>query len=232
MKKNQIAQNIARETMSELHHFIKVGMSEKEIETKAFELMIAKGSTSFWYHGKGALVLLGKRSIESMPGVKYFASEENKVAENDVVTIDLTPTFDGYWGDYARTIFVENGRVAEEDNPQSALFRKGLETEFYLHNKMKEMWTPQMSYEELYFKINEEITALGYENLDVHGNIGHSVNMDEKDRTYIERGSTATFEEIGTAFTLEPHIRLLGGSIAFKRENIYYFDEHWNLHTL
>ena len=232
MKKNQIAQNIARETMSELHHFIKVGMSEKEIETKAFELMTAKGSTSYWYHGVGALVLLGKRSIESMPGVEYVASKENKVAENDVVTIDLTPTFHGCWGDYARTIFIEDGIVAQEDNPQTSLFRKGLETELYLHNKLKEYFAPQMTYEELFFKINEDIIALGFENLDVHGNLGHSVEMDEKDRIYIERGSTRSFEEVGKPFTLEPHIRLRGGSIGFKRENIYYFDENWALHML
>lgn len=232
MEKNQIAQNIARETMRELHSFITVGMSEKEIEAKAFELMNVKGSTSYWYHGVGALVLLGKRSIESMPGVQYVASEENHVAENDVVTIDLTPTVDGYWGDYARTIFVEEGEVAEEDNPRTPLFRKGLEAELYLHNKMKQCFTPEMTYEELYFLINEEIVRLGFENLDVHGNLGHSINMDEADRIYIERGSTCSFGEIGKAFTLEPHIRLCDGAIGFKRENIYNFDENGVLHML
>ena len=232
MKKNKIAQNIARETMSELHTFVEVGMSEKEIEGKALELMIKKGSNAWWYHGIGALVLLGKRSVESMPGREYSASEDNKVAENDVVTIDLQPTVNGQWGDYARTLFIEDGIVAEEDNPQTLLFRKGLETELYLHNNLKEFLTPEMTYEALFFRLNAEITELGFENLDVHGNLGHSVELDEGDRIYIERGSTCSFKEVGKPFTLEPHIKLCGGSLGFKREDIYYFDDSGVLRLL
>ena len=232
MNKNQIAQNIARETISELHGFVRVGMSEKEIETKALELMTKKGSNSWWYHGIGALVLLGKRSILSMSGRDYFASEENCVSENDVITIDLAPTVDGFWGDYARTLFVEEGRVAEEDAPQSPLFRQGLEAELYLHNQLMECATPEMTYEELFFKMNAEIRSLGFENLDVHGNLGHSVEIQEFDRIYIEQGSLLSFKKVGKPFTFEPHIRLIGGTFGFKRENIYYFDEQGSLLVL
>jgi Xaa-Pro aminopeptidase len=230
--KNEIAQNIASETMSELHDFIEVGMSEKIIQSKAQELMTMKGSNSWWYHGIGAIVLLGKRSIESMSGRDYFASEKNVVSEYDVVTIDLQPTVDGNWGDYARTIFIEDGIVADEDNPQTPLFRKGLEAELSLHNKLKEISTLEMTYEEIFFKLNAEITKLGFENLDVRGNLGHSVEMDESDRIYIESGSVHSFQEVGKPFTLEPHIRLCGGSIGFKRENIYYFDDSGVLQLL
>lgn len=232
MHKNKIAQNVARETLSELHDFVKVGMSEKDIEQKALELMTIKGSNSWWYHGIGALILLGKRSIESVPGREYFASEDNYIAENDIVTIDLQPTVDGQWGDYARTLFIENGVVAEEDNPQTPLFRKGLEAELYLHNRLKEIAKPEMTYEDLFFSLNTEITGLGFENLDIHGNLGHSVELDESDRIYIERGSTCSFIEAGKPFTLEPHIRLCGGSFGFKRENIYFFDDSGTLQLL
>jgi Xaa-Pro aminopeptidase len=230
--KNKIAQDIARETISELHDFIKVGMSEKEIEKKALELMTRKGSNSWWYHGIGALVLLGKRSIESVSGRDFSANDENRVSENDVVTIDLAPTVDSFWGDYARTIFVEDGKVAQEDHPRLPLFRQGLEAELFLHNKLMEYTTPEMTYEQLFFKLNAEISNLGFENLDVHGNLGHTVEIDQKDRVYIERGSTSSFKELGKAFTFEPHIRLIGGSFGFKRENIYYFDESGILQLL
>ena len=232
MKKNKIAQDIARETMSELHEFVKVGISEKEIEQKALELMIKKGSNSWWYHGIGACVLLGKRSILSMSGRELFASEENRVSDNDVVTIDLAPTVDGFWGDYARTLFVEDGIVAKEDNPKLPLFRKGLEAELYLHNKLMEYATPEMTYEQLFFKLNAEIVQLGFENLDFHGNLGHSIELDQSDRVYIERGNTASLKEVGKPFTLEPHIRFIGGSIGFKRENIYFFDDSGILQLL
>lgn len=212
--------------MSNLYDFIEVGMSERIIENKAVDLMTKMGSNSWWYHGIGALVLLGKRSIESMSGRDYIASEKNIVSEYDVVTVDLAPTVDGYWGDYARTIFIEDGIVAEEDNPQTQLFRKGLEAELSLHNKLLEIITPEMTYENLFFKINAEIEKLGFENLDFHGNLGHSIEMNESERYAIEMGSTCSFNEIGKPFTLEPHIRLTGSSLGFKRENIYYFDDN------
>jgi len=232
MHKNKIAQNIARETMSELHNFIEVGMSEKEIERKALELMTQKGSNSWWYHGIAALVLLGKRSIESMPGRHYFASEENKVSEYDVITIDLQPTVDGYWGDYARTLFIEDGIVAMEDNPRTPLFRQGIEAEISLHKTLLELATPEMTYEELFIRLNEEIKKLGFENLDLHGNLGHSVEIYENERYYIESGSTRSLKDVGKPFTFEPHIRLCDGLFGFKRENIYFFDDTGTLHLL
>ncbi|MBI9044237.1 MAG: aminopeptidase P family protein [Anaerolineaceae bacterium] len=232
MEKNIIAQNIARETISELHDFVEVGMSELDIENKALELMIKKGSQSFWYHGVGAFVLLGKRSIESISGRDYCASEENRVSENDIVTIDLSPTVDGFWGDYARTIFIEKGIVAKEDNPTTRLFCEGLEAELYLHNKLMEIANPDMTYEEIFVKINPEITKLGFENLDKRGNLGHSVEKDVDERVYIELGSKLTLKEVGKPFTFEPHIRNNGGSFGFKRENIFYFDESGILRLL
>lgn len=232
MNKNKIAQDIARETIRELHNFIQVGMNEKEIENKALELMVKKGSNSWWYHGIGVLVLLGKRSIESMSWRDISANEQNRVSENDVITIDVAPTVDGFWGDYARTLFMENGSIAPEDAPQTPAFRQGLEAELYLHHKLMEYATPAMTYEELYFKLNAEIVKLGFENLDFHGNLGHSIELDQADRVYIERGNTRTFGEVGKPFTLEPHIRLAGGSIGFKREDIYYFDDHGILQSL
>jgi len=232
MDKNRIAQNIARETMHELHNFIQVGMSEKEIENQAVELMVRKGSNGWWYHGVGALVLLGQRSVVSLSGREYYASEENRVAENDVITIDLAPTVDGFWGDYARTIFFEDGQVAPEDAPRSTLFRQGLEAELHLHRELVEIAAPEMTYEQLFFRLNEEIAALGFENLDLHGNLGHSVEIDQADRIYIERGSTRTLREVGRMFTFEPHIRPAGGALGFKREDIYYFDASGTLQRL
>ncbi len=232
MEKNRVAQNIAIETMSELHHFIKVGMSEKEIEKKAIELMIEKGSNSWWYHGIGAVVLLGKRSVSSMPGREYFASEENRVSENDIVTIDLAPAVDGFWGDYARTVFVEKGSVAKEDDPKTRQFREGLDAELYLHKKLLELATTEMTFENLYFQLNAEITNLGFENLDFKGNLGHTIEMEQSERVYIERGSKSSIYETGKPFTFEPHIRLKGGRIGFKRENIYYFNDDGTLRLL
>ena len=232
MVKNLKAQNIARETMRELHQFIRLGMSEKQIFDQAVSLMTQKGSDGWWYHGLGALVLLGERSALSISGTQYKASTENRVAENDVITIDLAPTLDSCWGDYARTIFVEGGKVAAEDQPTIEPFRRGLQAELHLHQKLFENANPDMTLEALYYTLNEEIVKIGFTNLDFHGNLGHSVEIDEADRIYIERGSSATIREIGKPFTFEPHICEQDGKWGFKREDIFYFDESGMLQRL
>lgn len=230
--KNRVAQEIARDTMRALHGLIRVGMSEAEIRRAAETEMIARGSNGWWYHGIGALVLLGKRSVESMPGRQYAASPDNRVAENDVITIDLAPTVDGYWGDYARTIFVEDGAVAAPDAPRGVAYRQGLDAELRLHHLLLETARPEIAYEEVYLRMNAEITKLGFENLDVHGNLGHSVEMDERQRIYLEGGSSGSFAEVGRAFTFEPHIRIPGAGVGFKREDIYFFDDNGALRRL
>ena len=225
MEKNRIAQDIARETMHELHRFIKVGMSEKIIAEKCKQLMEEMGSNSWWYHGVPAMVLLGNRSTLSISGRQYQPLDDNLVAETDVVTIDMAPTVDGYWGDYARTIFIEGGVAADEDTPLHPPFRQGLDAELHLHQQLMRLATPDMTYEALYYALNKEIHAIGFENLDFHGNLGHSVEILESDRIYIERGIAQSFAEVGKAFTFEPHIRVPGGQYGFKREDIYHFDE-------
>jgi Xaa-Pro aminopeptidase len=229
IKKYKAAQDIARKTMHDLHGYIKPGVSEAAITKKATQLLSDYGSNSWWYHGIGAFVLLGKRSTLSMSGTEHTPSEDNLVGENDVVTIDLAPTLDGYWGDYARTIFIENGMVANEDQPTVPEFRQGLEAELYIHKRLFDLVTPEMTYENLFFLLNEEIKQLGFENLDFHGNLGHSIEFEQSDRIYIEKGNQTTFSECGKPFTVEPHIRVKGGAYGYKRENIYYFDSNGTL---
>jgi len=232
VEKYAAAQNIARETMRDLYDFIQVGMSEKEIYDQAIALMTRKGSNSWWYHGLGALVLLGERSVVSVSGTQYIPSKDHCVSEDDVVTIDLAPTLDGYWGDYARMIFVENGRVVEEDQLSTELFQEGLAAEWTLHAKLCAMADLDLTYEDVFYQLNQEITQLGFENLDFHGNLGHSIEFDQANRIYIEKGNQTTFRESGKPFTLEPHIRKLGGTVGFKREDIYYFNETGALQRL
>ncbi len=220
------AQQIARETMDALYSFIKPGISEKDIEAEACKIMEQKGSNSWWYHGVGALVLLGDRSIISTSGREYFASPDNIVSQNDIVTIDLAPTVDLHWGDFARTIFVEDGVAVRNDadvkNPE---YQNGFAAEIYLHNFLLKTAKEELTYEDIYYLANAEIEKLGFINLDYHKNLGHSIEIDEKERVYLERDVKKTFKEVGKPFTFEPHIMVEGAKIGFKRENIYYFED-------
>ncbi|NMA06828.1 MAG: aminopeptidase P family protein [Ruminococcaceae bacterium] len=221
--KNKKAQQAAKKTMEELCETIRPGMSEKEIETFAIRSLEKNGSNSWWYHGVGALVLLGDRSTVSVSGREYYASEENILKETDVVTIDLAPTIDGYWGDYARTLFVEEGRVYM-DNPASAEFKEGVSAEISLHKLLTEAATPDMTFQDIFEMINAEIDRLGFVNLDYRKNLGHTIEEHEWQRLYIEEGNNSVIGYVAKPFTFEPHIKAAKGKFGFKREDIYYFD--------
>lgn len=224
MRRYAAAQNAARTAMDALHEMVRPGMSEKEIEDLVIALMVQNGSDSWWYHGVGALVLLGDRSKVSVGGREYHASETNLAAENEIITVDLAPTIQGYWGDYARTIFLEGGKAAPQDRPSLPEHRRGLEAELHLHEMLMQNARPDSTLEEIFFLLNEEIDRIGFVNLDYKKNLGHTIEWDQADRVYIEKGSQSTFAELGKPFTLEPHIAEKGGSRGFKRENIYYFE--------
>ena len=225
LQKNYLAQQIARETLDELSGIICAGMSEAEIERLVCEKMIQKGSGPFWYHGVGALVLLGARSKLSLSARNYVPDPKNRLRERDIVTIDCSPTFEGEWGDYARTFFLEEGRVVTEEDVSDVEFKKGLNAELELHRMLKEELSPDMTYEEAYLSLSERIRELGFINLDFHGNLGHSIETDEKKRICLELGNKKTFREYGKPFTLEPHICLEKEGFGYKRENIYYIDK-------
>ena len=225
LENNRRAQRIASETLDELAGLLHPGMNEDEIATLTCELMEKKGSGPFWYHGVGALVLLGKRSVLSLSARNYVPDMNNCLKETDIVTIDCSPTFNGEWGDYARTIFLENGKVVTENDVTDEEFRRGLEAELELHRILKEELSPDMTYEEVYQILTEEIHELGFVNLDFHGNLGHSIETDEKKRICLEMGNNKSFRDYGKPFTLEPHICLRDGKYGYKRENIYYISD-------
>ena len=216
------AQRIARETLSEMHGVIHVGMSEKEIADEVCARMRSRGSGPWWYHGVGALVLLGNRTTLSVSAREYAPDPENRVSANDVITVDCSPTLAGYWGDYARTFFMEDGILAPEDSPVLPENRRAMEAELHLHEYLLNNLDPDMAYGEAFEILNGVIEGMGWVNLDFHGNLGHSVERNERDRVWLEKGNRLTFREVGKPFTLEPHIRRMEGGHGFKWEDIYY----------
>ena len=142
-----------------------------------------------------------------------------------MITVDLAPTLGTCWGDFARTIFVEDGRVVRElSELQTPAYKAAIEAEFKLHSFLLEVARPEMTFEELYFSANALIDGLGCKNLDYSGNLGHSINVLQQDRIYIEKGNTTPLKDAECeCFTFEPHICKQGGAFGVKRENIYYF---------
>ena len=134
----QKAQDIAKQTMLELNREITVGMSERDIIVLAQKKMVDKGSDEWWYHGLPGLVLLGKHSAVSVGSKDINHTDEYRVAGNDIITIDIAPTYHKGWGDYARTLFMENGRMCPLDQPEDPKHKEGLEAELHIHRYMVE----------------------------------------------------------------------------------------------
>ena len=184
--------------------------------------MLELGADSFWYWDIGAFVFAGDETTVSVSGKQYVTSDRT-INGNDIVTIDLSPQNGNIWGDFARTIILENGVVTDKDKIVNAEWKNGLLMEDKLHNELIEFVGMKTTFEELYYHINELILKEGFINLDFMGNLGHSIVKNKNDRVYTEKGNTQMISDI-KYFTFEPHISIPGSKYGYKKENIYYFE--------
>lgn len=216
-------QSIARQTIDYLKSQISAGMSLSEIRRLAEDKMLSLGATSFWYWDVGAFVFAGEDTVLSVSG-KHYITADRLIAENDIITVDLSPQAGDIWGDFARTIIIENERVVETvGDIFNDEWREGLQMEDKLHGELILWAAPDKTFEELYFYMNDLIAQSGYVNLDFMGNLGHSIERRKEDRIYIEKGNTRRLGDVNY-FTFEPHISRRQSVYGYKKENIYFFE--------
>lgn len=217
-------QKIAKETISYIKTVIKPGMNLLDVRRLCEEKMLSTGADSFWYWDIGAFVFSGDETAVSVSGREYTTSDR-LIGSNDIITIDLSPQNNNIWGDYARTIIIENGVVIDRtDKIQNSEWRSGLIMEERLHKELIAFATPQTTFEELYLHINGFINENGFINLDFMGNLGHSIVKDKNDRVYTEKGNHLLLSSVNY-FTFEPHISIPNSQYGYKKENIYYFSK-------
>lgn len=215
-------QQIAKDTISYAKQMIKPGMNLRDIRRLCEEKMLELGADSFWYWDVGAFVFAGDDTNVSVSGKQYITGDRI-IAPDDIITIDLSPQKGDTWGDYARTIIVQNGVVVESEKIENVEWRQGLDMEEFLHEELKRYVTPDTTFEALYYHMNDLIEAKGFLNLDFSGNLGHSIVRQKKDRVYIEKGNKTCLGDV-SFFTFEPHISVAGSNYGYKKENIYYFE--------
>lgn len=215
------AQNIATKAMDDIVTFIKLGMTEAQIAQEARRLMDQMGAQSYWYYDVAALVLVGERTGLSTSG-RHYQSSAIEVQEGDLITIDLSPVVEEAWGDYARSIFVTNGKASY--NPQEGTaHEKAIHTLNAIHDLLVKVATPDMSTHHLWEKITDFISQSGFQNADFRGNLGHTVEKTLNARRYLEKDCDIKLSDLGP-FTFEPHIMPSAGGQGYKREDIYYFE--------
>lgn len=186
------------------------------------KFMLENGADSFWYWNVGAFVFAGDETTVSVSGREYQTSKRI-IGNDDIITVDLSPQNNNIWGDYARTIVIENGKVIDDVRDiHNNEWKQGLQMEQYLHQSLIEKATADMTFEELYYYINDLIFKHGFLNLDFAGNLGHSIVQNKDDRIYIEKGNKAKLSEV-KMFTFEPHISTPNSKYGYKKEYIYYF---------
>lgn len=213
----------AKQTIEYIENIIKPGMKLLDIRKLCEEKMLELGADSFWYWDVGAFVFAGDETTVSVSGKQYTTSDR-VIGNNDIITIDLSPQKGNIWGDYARTVIVENGKVVKDialiENQE---WKLGLQMEEKLHAELLCFVTNETTFEELYYHMNEFIVKNGFVNLDFMGNLGHSIVKTKGERIYIEKGNKKKLEDVNY-FTFEPHIAFPDSKYGYKKENIYYFD--------
>lgn len=215
----------AKKTIEYIKNIIKPGMNLLEIRKFCEEKLLELGADSFWYWDVGAFVFAGDETTVSVSGKQYVTSDR-VIGNNDIITIDLSPQVGNIWGDYARTIIVENGMVVEDIGLiENQEWKSGLQMEEKLHAELLRFATKETTFEELYYHMNEFIVENGFVNLDFMGNLGHSIVKTKGDRVYIEKGNMTKLGDV-KYFTFEPHIAFPDSKYGYKKENIYYFDEN------
>lgn len=219
----QSIQNCAKNTIKYIKQHITPGMSLLEIREMCEKKMLELGADSFWYYDVGAFCFAGDETTISISGKRYKTTHRI-IDINDIITIDLSPQIGNIWGDYARTIIIEDGNVVQSINDiQNIEWKNGLLMEEELHAELKRFINRDTTFEELYFHMNNFIIENGYINLDFAGNLGHSIVKKQEDRIYIEKGNKVKLSDVDM-FTFEPHIGMHNSIYGYKKENIYFFN--------
>lgn len=171
-------------------------MNLLDIRRSCEKKMLELGADSFWYWNIGAFVFAGNETTVSVSGRDYITSDR-LIGFNDIITIDLSPQNNNIWGDYARTIVIENGQVVDTvEKIQNNEWRRGLLMEDRLHHELLDFAAPHTTFEELYLHINNLIISEGFINLDFMGNLGHSIVKNKDERIYTEKGNRSLLSSV------------------------------------
>lgn len=135
-------QDLNRAVIKHIACTMKAGMNLRDIKALCEDYLLKNGADSFWYWDVGAFVFAGDETALSVSGRDYTAANRT-IQENDIITIDLSPQKDHIWGDYARTLVIENGKVCGKiDGIKNEEWRSGLQMEVYLHKTLMDVAAP------------------------------------------------------------------------------------------
>jgi Xaa-Pro aminopeptidase len=219
------AQKIAIDCLEYLKTILRPGLSYDEIHQICYDRMKEKGADGFWTHDDPALILYGDLSCYSAHEGPASLFRNVSVKENDFITVDVAPMVNKGWGDLARSFVMEKGKIIPYEESENKEIRDGLNFELYLHNRFKSFVDENTTFGMLHDYVEKLLEDNDYINLDYHGNFGHTIETDPKDRVTIINDEDRIISEYNKPLTFEPHICKKNGSYGIKHENMYFFHE-------
>ncbi len=216
-------QDIARACLSHMEEYLRPGLTERQIHAECEDFMRSLGAEYFWTHDDPALILFGDLTDYSAHLSPVSLIAGTTLAENDLITIDVSPAIQTGWGDMARSFVMEDGRLIPWETCRNDEIREGMEMEMRLHELFKETVKKDVTFHELHEIVQDYLNRHSYVNLDYHGNFGHSIENHPDDRVTTAEGVNVKILGYGKPMTFEPHIRKRDGRLGVKHENIYCF---------
>lgn len=169
---------------------IKVGVSELSVALEIERRIIELGGESVPF----CLVLSGENSA-----LPHGRTSNRKIRKGDAVVIDIGVTYEGYYADITRTIFV--GEISEEERGVYNVVFKAQEKAI---NSVKP-WIKACQVDKTAREIIEEA---GYGDFFTH-RTGHGLGLEVHEEPYITQTSE-TMLEPRNVFTIEPGVYLYG----------------------
>jgi Xaa-Pro aminopeptidase len=192
---------IASTAYEELHEYVRIGMTEREINSLLTRKMLAAGADAVPF----LPVISGPGGVEQIvagPG-------ERALEAGDVLFIDTGVTYDGYFCDFDRVYAV--GEVGEE-------CRRAHDAVWCATQAAIDGLRPGMTCEELWGLMNAVLEEAGSLSNNV-GRMGHGLGMQLTEPPSHMPGDKTVIEE-NMVLTIEPGMEYAPGKMIVHEENI------------
>lgn len=177
------AVKITDHAFEQIIHFLKPGISEKQVARKLIELMEDQGAEGYSF-----LPIVASGSGSTLP--HYFTSDK-KLLENEAVLMDFGAKFKGYCSDLTRVVYL--GQASNK-------FKQAYNLVWQVEEEVCSQIKPGMKAEEVH---QLAVKLLGDQaKYFLHG-IGHGVGLDIHERLFLRNGITTTLQP-GMILTVEP----------------------------
>lgn len=183
------AAKIADEAFNEILNYIRIGVTEKDIERELQYLIKKKGADDI---GFPIIVASGKRS--SLP---HAVPSDKKIGKGDFVTMDFGAMYKGYRSDMTRTIV-----VGEADEKQKDIYNIVKAAQEKAVNAIRAGVSGKVPDD----SARGHIKDAGYGEFFGHG-LGHGVGLDIHEEPFMSPNCEKTLVE-GNIITVEPGIYL------------------------